>query len=168
MNLVCGRTFVLCCCALLINCGSNASNKPLGAAEAIKATAATLNLPQRSVGFNYHLDAIGPVASPAWAHSVRVPSQDLAVAGWAIDEPNNALAGNVDFVIDHVPFGARYGVARQDVAAYFKNPAYTNSGFQFTIPASLMTKGVHSFSLRFVANDGKSFAGSPEITLQVQ
>jgi hypothetical protein len=94
-------------------------------------------------------------------------SQDLLVSGWAIDEPNKALAGNVDVVIDGVPYGARYGVPRKDVADYFKEPACEKSGFQFSILAGQLTKGTHKVLVRAVASDGKSYVASPEITLVV-
>ncbi len=78
------------------------------------------------------------------------------------------MARGVDVVIDHLPYAARYGISRKDVAAYYKEPSYENSGFDFTIPAAQMTQGIHVFAVRVVANDSKSYWESPEFTLVAQ
>lgn len=151
----------------LTGCGGNAPQKQ-AAPERPQATGVTVNLPHRSKGMNYHLDAIGPAVNPLDTKTVRIPSQEQLVSGWAIDEPYSAVAGSVDVAIDGVPYAARYGIARKDVAAFFKNPAYENSGFQFPIPASVLSPGKHLLTLRIVANDGKSFIESPAVTVIVQ
>jgi hypothetical protein len=151
---------------LSISCGNNAPRKE-AAAKPLQSTGVTQNLPQRPLGTKFHIDNIGPVANPG--QSVHVSSsQDLVVSGWAIDEPNKALASNVDVVIDGVPCAARYGAQRKDVADYFKEPAYEKSGFQFSILAGQLTKEPHNLFIRVVANDGKSYVASPEITLVVE
>ena len=160
--------WLLLAAVLSISCGNSAPRKE-AAAEPLRPTGVTQNLPQRPVGTKYYIDNIGPVSNPAADRPVHVSSsQDLLVRGWAIDEPNRALASNVDVVIDGVPYAARYGVGRNDVAAFFKEPAYETSGFQFSILAGQLTKGPHKFFLRVVANDGKSYVASPEIALVVE
>ncbi len=116
----------------------------------------------------YHVDMVGPVVNPLTKPSIEVPSKELLVYGWAIDDPRKAAAGGVDIVIDHIPYAAHYRISRKDVAAYYKEPSYETSGFDFTIPAVQMTQGVHVFAVRVVANDGKSYWESPEFTLVVQ
>jgi hypothetical protein len=147
-------------CLLSVGCRT-ALNEP-------KATGATQKLPHGSVPMTYHVDVIGPLVNPLINPSGAVPSKDLVVAGWAIDDPRKAAAGNVDVVVDHIPYAARYPIPRKDVAAYYKEPSYENSGFDFTIPAFQMTKGIHVFAVRVVASDGKSYWESPEFTLVVQ
>jgi hypothetical protein len=131
-------------------------------------TGATQALPRSSVPMTYYVDMVGPVVNPLSKPSIEVPSKELLVSGWAVDYPRNVLAGGVDIVIDHIPYAAHYGISRKDVAAYYKQPSYENSGFDFTIPAVQMTRGVHVFAVRVVANDGKSYWESPEFTLVVQ
>ena len=133
-----------------------------------KATGVTQKLPHGSVPMTYHVDVLGPLVNPLNKPSLEVPSKDLVVAGWAIDDPSRAAAGNVDIVIDHIPYAARYPILRKDVAAYYKEPSYENSGFDFTIPALQMTKGIHVFAVRVVAHDGKSYWESAEFTLVAQ
>lgn len=153
---------------LSVSCGNNAPRKE-AAAEPLQPTGVTQNLPQSPIGTKYHIDNIGPVSNPGAGQPVHVSSsQDLLVSGWAIDEPNKALASNVDVVIDGISYAARYGVQRQDVAAFFKEPAYEKSGFQFSILAGQLTKGSHKCFIRVVASDGKSYVASPEITLVVE
>src|SRR5262249_50056343 len=71
------------------------------------------------------LDYIGDVFNPAARNAIQVVAhKDVTFSGWAIDEPNRALASSVDVVIDGQPHRAQYGADRPDVAEYFKNPAY--------------------------------------------
>jgi len=132
------------------------------------ATGATRNLARGSAPMTYHVDMVGPVVNPLTKPSIEVPSKELLVYGWAIDDPRKAAAGGVDIVIDHIPYAAHYRISRKDVAAYYKEPSYETSGFDFTIPAVQMSQGVHVFAVRVVANDGKSYWESPEFTLVVQ
>ena len=155
---------------LSISCGNQAPRKE-AAAEPLRPTGVTQNLPQRPMGagLSYHIDNIGPVSQPVDGQPVRVSfSQDLAISGWAFDEPNRALASHVDVVIDGVPYAASYGVQRRDVANYFKDPVYEGSGFQFSMLAGQLTKGTHKSFIRVVANDGKSYVASPETILVVE
>ena len=146
----------------LLNIGcSTGKNEPT-------ATGTTRTLAHGSAPMVYHVDIIGPVVNPLSKPSIEVPPQALLVSGWAVDDPRKVLAGGVDIVMDHNPYAARYGISRKDVAAYYKEPSYENSGFDFTVPAAQMTEGIHIFAVRVVANDGKSYWESPEFTLVVQ
>lgn len=161
--------WLLLAAVLSISCGDNAPRKE-AAAQPSLPTGVTQNLPQRPMGTKqwHNIDNIGPVSNPGAGQPVQLsPSQDLVVGGWAIDEPNKALASNVDVVIDGVPYAAHYGSPRKDVADHFKEPAYEKSGFQFSIMAGQLTKGTHKVFIRAVASDGKSYVASPEITLIV-
>jgi hypothetical protein len=161
------RTLCVAVVLLLEGCGVNSAPKQ-AAPEKPPVAGVTRNLPHRSAGMNYHIDNIGGALNPLDAQTIQVPAAALTVSGWAIDEPFKAVASNVDVAIDGVAYGARYGISRKDVAAFFKNPLFENSGFQFTIPASLLTPGSHAVKLRIAANDGKSYIESPGIRLQVQ
>jgi hypothetical protein len=134
--------------AILAGFGGNAPQKQLVAEE--PQPGMTSKLPRRPAGTNYHIDAIGPVVNPPPGSTIQLPSAPLMVAGWAIDEPADTVAGSVDITIDGVPYAASYGIPRGDVAVYFKKSAFTNSGFQLTIPASLLSPGNHTFTLRVV------------------
>jgi hypothetical protein len=161
--------WLLLAAVLSISCGNNATRKE-AAAQPFQPTGVTQNLPQRPMGTKqwHNIDNIGPVSNPGANQPVHVSSsQDFVVSGWAIDEPNSALASNVDVVIDGVPYVAHYGFSRTDVADHFKQPAYEKSGFQFSILAGQLTKGTHKVCIRAVASDGKSYVASPEITLIV-
>ena len=129
------------------------------------STGVTQNLPRRSIGTRYSVDAVGPVTPPSRSPSIEVPVKDTVVAGWAVDDLSKSAAANVDVVLDHVPYAAHYGLPRKDVAASLNNPGYEYSGFQYTIPASQLTKGIHVFAIRVVSADGKSYVESPELML---
>jgi hypothetical protein len=157
----------------LIGCGGNAPPPAAQSASSTSkaappATGVTQGLPHRKMGMNYHIDTIGSSVNPMDLKTIQVPAADLIVRGWAIDEPFKAVAGNVDVAIDGIPYAAHYGTSRKDVAGFFKNPSLENAGFDYTVPASVLTPGNHAFNLRVVANDGKSYIESPAISLIVQ
>ncbi len=69
----------------------------------------------------------------------------LFVSGWAADYLDNGPAQSVQILIDGTPVGfATLGGSRPDVASYFGKPAWTNSGYSFTVAASGLSTGSHS------------------------
>jgi hypothetical protein len=69
----------------------------------------------------------------------------LFVSGWAADYLDNGPAQSVQILIDGTPAGfATLGGSRPDVASYFGKPAWTNSGYSFTVAASGLSTGSHS------------------------
>ena len=64
--------------------------------------------------------------------SVTVQQSDsLMVSGWAADPTDGAPISNLKIYIDGNLIGTPpLRFARADVASYFNNPAYTNSGYQ--------------------------------------
>jgi len=109
------------------------------------------------------LDNINAISGPLAVPSIHVPGNEAIVfTGWAIDEPNMALASGVDIAIDQTAYGATYGIERKDVAAHFNNQAVRNAGFRLDLPAKTLSKGPHVVTVRTIAGDGKSYyVGSP-------
>jgi hypothetical protein len=75
-------------------------------------------------------------------------SHNILASGWAVDAQMGAPISRVTFFIDgtapaNAVGNATLGIARPDVVAYLGNPAYLNSGFTFTMPASGPTVGTH-------------------------
>jgi hypothetical protein len=137
-------------------------------AEPIAALGVTQNLPAGSAAAKYHIDNI-ETATVVPGQPVRIPvTHDFQINGWAIDAPNETTASTVDVVVDGTPYASQYGVARTDVADYFKKPEYKNSGFQLIVPAGRLQRGTHRVSIRVVGNDGKSYATSPDVTVIVE
>lgn len=154
---------------LYVSCGGGSSQQKEVAAAPSARPGVTQNMPVRKIGTTYAVDAIGPVSNPLDGKNIQLSSsQTNMVRGWAVDEPNKAVAANVDVVIDRVPYAASYGLLRKDVAEYFKTPVYENSGFQYAIPAGQLTKGAHTFCIRVVGNDGKGYVQSREITMVIE
>ena len=115
------------------------------------------------------LDYIGPVVNPAGQNSVEVAAdQGVTFSGWAIDELHKAAAGGVDVVIDGMPYSARYGVERGDVAGHYNNAALRNTGFEWTLAPGQLSKGLHSVSLRVIASDRKTYYQGPGIQFRVR
>src|SRR5262249_28758148 len=113
------------------------------------------------------LDYIGDVFNPAARNAIQVVAhKDVTFSGWAIDEPNRALASSVDVVIDGQPHRAQYGADRPDVAEYFKNPAYLKSGFQLVI--TQLAPGKHSVTIRVHPRDPGLYRQGPAVTFTAQ
>jgi hypothetical protein len=85
-------------------------------------------------------------------------NQSITLEGWAIDSASNAPAGGITAVIDGgKSIAGTYGTLRPDVATSFSNTALRPTGFALTIPASVLSRGVHNVSLRFYTSDRSSF-----------
>jgi len=76
--------------------------------------------------------------------TISQSSGTLFVSGWAADYQDNGPANAVQILIDGTVAGlATLGESRPDVAAYFNNPAWANTGYQFSLPATGLTMGTH-------------------------
>ncbi len=89
-----------------------------------------------------HLDA----AYDASTNATTVGHNNtLKVDGWATDPQSSAPVASVQVLVDGTVAGtATLGIARPDVAAAYNNPAYTNSGWTFMVPAGTLPAGTHT------------------------
>ncbi len=90
---------------------------------------------------------------------IPVPrSGSIILRGWAVDTVAGTVAGGVIVSVDATTtMQAVYGVDRQDVADILGNPAYLKSGFNITIPASKLSPGTHTITIKILTNDRKAF-----------
>jgi hypothetical protein len=88
-------------------------------------------------------------------------SRDAKVSGWAVDGPSRSAAAGVDVVVDRMVFPTTYGTHRNDVAEYFRQPKYRDTGFTATIPANAIQRGDHWLSIRVVTADNRCYFQSP-------
>jgi hypothetical protein len=76
------------------------------------------------------------------------PSDSLNLSGWAVDPLDGSPVASVKVYADSTLIGpAATGYARADVAAYYNNSAYTNSGYAFTYSASYFSSGNHTITV---------------------
>ena len=114
------------------------------------------------------VDLVGESRPPWGADGARIRrSQESKVAGWAVDGPRRAPAAGVDVVIDRAVFPTTYGTHRNDVAQYFKRPAYRDTGFTAIIPANALARGERWLSIRVVTADGRCYFESPGVRVTV-
>jgi hypothetical protein len=84
------------------------------------------------------------------------------VRGWVADPVDGSPLSNVKVYIDGSLIGTpTLGLARPDVAAYFNNPSYTNSGFQFTYSAATLAAGTHTVTVVAIDSGGRSTTFGP-------
>jgi hypothetical protein len=98
-----------------------------------------------------------------------IPQTDsLLVRGWVADPVDGAPLSNVKVYIDGNLIGTpTLGLGRPDVAAAYKNAAYTNSGYQLVYSAATFTLGKHSVTVMAIDSGGRSTTLGPySITVQ--
>lgn len=88
---------------------------------------------------------------------ISINENKIKISGWAIDQPAKKSASNVIVVIDGKDYKATYGIERPDVAKFYKNKAFTNSGWRIEIPAKIIGKGKHKLKLKILTNDKLSY-----------
>ncbi|WP_190273715.1 RHS repeat-associated core domain-containing protein [Granulicella mallensis] len=83
----------------------------------------------------------------------------MTLGGWAIDSQMHAPVGAVKVLIDGVPIGyATLGGARPDVAIFFGDQRYANSGWNFTGSIGNLSVGQHTASVIVYDSGGQSFS----------
>jgi Tol biopolymer transport system component len=92
----------------------------------------------------------------------------VAVSGWVADKTDGAPLSNVKVYIDGTLVGTpTLGLARPDVAAFFSNVAYTNSGYQLLYSASTLSVGSHAVTMVAIDSGSRSTTFGP-LTVTVQ
>jgi hypothetical protein len=126
-------------------------------------------LARRTELAGFSIDSIGPAQDPLNHQPALVPAgQPLAIMGFGFDPVVKAPAQGVDLVIDGKTYGTDYGAPRPDVAAYFKTPILTPTGYKVTIPAGTLAPGPHRAMVRVVSSDGASYFDGLKIAFVVK
>ncbi len=108
----------------------------------------------------YSIDSLNDTPfAQAQTAPIPVPrTGSVILRGWAVDVPAGTVAGGVIVSVDEtMNFQAVYGVARPDVAAALGNPVYQKSGFNVTFPASKLSPGRHTITIKILTSDGMSY-----------
>jgi hypothetical protein len=93
---------------------------------------------------------------------------EITVQGWAVDPKNKKPATALFAVLDGKrEFAVLYGQERADVAAFFNEANYADSGFTAKVPTAGLTKGKHTLTFRVVSDDG-SYSPNWKIDLVLQ
>ena len=151
---------------MLVSCGKPADN-PAGPPPATGITQDFTKTEQNSP-FCY-VDRVGNVENPFSKGSVDISSSDqVTVVGWGVDWENKSPAATVEIAIDGIPYPARYGGDRLDVADHYKVPAYRNSGVEFSFPASLLSKGTHKLTMRVVPTGKRLYYEGPVLLIRIK
>lgn len=135
------------------------------------ASALTAHLPALPTFPLFNFDRVGEAATPLETEG-RPPVPvgqyaNLEVIGWAVDGEAAKPASAVEIVIDGIPFRARYGIERPDIAAHFGVEDYLRCGFAFTMKARLLSRGLHFLGARLVSADGSRYQKSPDLPILV-
>src|SRR5262249_16865126 len=96
------------------------------------------------------------------SHSValdgrKLSSKYLSVEGWAATKGRSPVRGVYLTVDDTVSVWAKYGGARQDVAAYLQSQECPHPGYVGLLPRDRLGVGVHTLTLHTVLKDKQSF-----------
>lgn len=87
----------------------------------------------------------------------NIDNQYLLISNvWAVDARAEEAASGVYIKINDAYYPAYYGISRPDVANYFKNRKYKNSGFEACIPMNRLKPGNNTIQA-FVVGKNKSY-----------
>jgi len=82
----------------------------------------------------------------------------LTLQGWAVDQNNAKAAGGVFITVDErLEIPALYGLERPDVADFHGNNNYRYSGFEASVPASVIGPGRHVIAIKVISADKKEY-----------
>jgi hypothetical protein len=167
---------------LLISCGGGGSQTgtaPSATTPSAAAPSSALATPTGKTGNMrkiagipvFNVDHISGVTNPFAKPGTEVKlaqSGSVFTSGWAIDGPAKVPAGGVEIVIDGAAYETDYGVKREEIAKFFKNPACEPSGFKFNMPViALAAPGTHHLTFRVIARDQSGYVESPAVMLTV-
>lgn len=118
---------------------------------------------------DYSLERFNDVVEPLVKPPVQVDADGhLVLSGWAVDRYAQKPAGGVEVEIDGEVYACVYGWKREDVAQYFHQPAYKNSGFLLKLAAAKLGPGRHELRVRVLSADGKSYRRSAVFRFEVK
>jgi hypothetical protein len=116
----------------------------------------------------FFVDQMGTVAAPKNDTEIVIPaSGSLGVVGWAAELGGEPVSG-VNIIIDQKSYPATYGVERADVAAALKNPGFSKSGFMLNMPASQLSSGAHTLTIRIINSARNAYVETPTFHIRVQ
>ncbi len=98
-----------------------------------------------------NIDQIGTIPLAGKSVVVLPDRMDAAMSGWAVDQTRYSPAAGVDVTIDGIPYTARYGRERADVAQALGSQEYRRSGFDFLLPVSHLPVGTHTLTVRVIS-----------------
>jgi hypothetical protein len=79
---------------------------------------------------------------------IRIPyGETLSLLGWAVARTSKSSPSSTFVQVDGFARGQASLNDRPDVAAALQNPAYSKSGFTFSLPPTLLTLGTHTLAL---------------------
>jgi|GEM_PF-6956731 len=118
---------------------------------------------------DYSLERFNEVVTPLAKPPVRVAAGGrLVLSGWAVDRYAQKPAAGVEVEIDGDVYPCVYGRKREDVAQYFQQPAYKNSGFLLDLAAAQVGPGWHELRVRVLSADGKTYRRSVPFRFEVK
>ncbi len=112
------------------------------------------------------VDVCCSLRDPGSAHASDLQLElgdSLLVEGWAYDSTARSTGRALLLVVDGArAFQAEYGISRPDVATFFRNETYRNSGYEAVVPASAFSVGQHTVNLMLLSKDGKHYYALPK------
>jgi len=130
---------------------------------------ATARLARREGFPAFSLDGIGAAFDPLNRQPARTSGvAPIEIRGFAFDQIAMAPSPAVDVVIDGVPYAARHGRWRVDVADSYGDQALGDSGFSLVLAARALAPGPHTAAIRAVSADGKGYYEAPTVPFEVE
>jgi hypothetical protein len=116
----------------------------------------------------YSIDEINGIIINKYKEPINISGSLIKISGWAVDILGRKPASKVLVEIDGKIFKTFYGKNRPDVAKYFNNLTYQNSGWEISIPSYIIGQGYHKLKLKIISYDKLCyFKSEKEIILKV-
>jgi hypothetical protein len=152
------------CLVTLAGCSANSPSLP----NEQRATGISAHLAKRTGAPLWNIELVGTIQN-AWKNvDFQLPAHGkIVLVGWAVDQNAKSAAGGVELAIDDIPYGAKYGTPRKDVAIALGVPSYAASGFSFVLDADEFAPGQHVLFFRVLASDKTGYWEAGPYTLDL-
>jgi hypothetical protein len=105
----------------------------------------------------YNIESINDVLLKNLASPIHISHDYLKLTGWALNSPELDVAKDVLVQIDNKLYKTNYGFQRPDVAKYYKNDNYVNSGWRISLPISAIGKGEHYLTVIMLSKNNLNY-----------
>jgi hypothetical protein len=107
--------------------------------------------------------------APGQLDVVALPKgKPLTVAGWAADPDARTPCKAVFLTVGKARLEVPYGLARADVAAFYHDPDYLQTGFSARIPTQSLSKGSYPVTVECLAAGNKLFVTDHPRTIVIE
>jgi hypothetical protein len=108
------------------------------------------------------IESINGVSVENTTQTILITTPFIKLQGWAFDRTLPNRYSKVYIALNGKIFETNYGKTREDIAIKFENQNYLNSGWEVSIPSSILEKEIKNCSIYLVSAKELSYSVSKE------